>query len=131
MYDFLVVEVKTGNQSGKFTLAHGGLTKKLMNTVVILDINNNITPVATIPLVTDDDRPPFDEPWDYSYVLEVLMYLSSNSRSDIQFVVNQCSRFTHNPSRSHYEAVKMIFCYLVGTHGQSFTFDPNSDMKLY
>ena len=25
----------------------------------------------------------------------------------------------------------MIFCYLVGTQGKSFTFDPNSDMKLY
>ena len=63
VYDFLGVGVNTDKQSGKFTLTQGVLTKKVINTVVMLDSNKNITPEATIPLGTEDDVPPFDEPW--------------------------------------------------------------------
>ena len=62
MYAFLVVEVKTGDKSGKFTLIQIGLTKKVLKTVIILDGDNNTTPAAIFPLVTDSDGPPFDEP---------------------------------------------------------------------
>ena len=59
------------------------------------------------------------------------MYLSSKSRPNIQFIVHQCDRFTHNPRKSHAVAVNRICHYLVGTQGKGLTFDPNSDMKLY
>ena len=52
----------------------------------------------------------------------MLVYISRNSRPAIQLEVHQCSRLTHNPSKSHDEAVKMICRYL--------NFDPNIDMKL-
>ena len=58
------------------------------------------------------------------------MYLSSNSRLNIQFAVNQCTIFTHNTRRCHDEAVNRIYHYLVGTQGQGLTFDPNSDMEM-
>ena len=62
MYDFLGVEVKTDEQSGKFTLTQVGFTKKVLNTVKMLDSNKKITPSATISLVTYVDGPPFYEP---------------------------------------------------------------------
>ena len=55
MYYFLVVEDNTDNQSVNVTLTQGGLSKKVLNTVVMLDSNNNITPSETMTLVTDDD----------------------------------------------------------------------------
>ena len=58
------------------------------------------------------------------------MYLSSNSRSDIQFSVPRCASFTHNPRKIHSGSVKRICRYLVRTQGQVLTFDHNSDMKL-
>ena len=60
VYDFLGFEVKTDKKSGELTLTQGGLTKKVLKTVEMLDSNNNITPTATISLVTDTDGPPFD-----------------------------------------------------------------------
>ena len=48
---------------GKVTLTQGGFTKKFLKTVGMLDINDNIHPAATIPLGTDYNGPPFDEPW--------------------------------------------------------------------
>ena len=96
----------------------------------MLDSNKNTTPEATMPLVTDYDGPSFDEPWKYAYVVLMMMYLSSNSRPDIQFVVYQCSRFTHNPRKIHAEVLKSIFWYLVGTQRQVLTFDPNCGMDM-
>ena len=126
----MVVEVNTAKYSGKVTLTQVVLTKKVLNTAVILDINNNITPAATIILVTDADGPPFGEPWEYAYVVWILIYLSRNSRPDIHFEVHQCSRFIHSPRISHSEAVNIICLYLVITQGQGLTFNPNSEMKL-
>ena len=71
-----------------------------------------------MPLVTDADGPPFDEPWEYAYVVVMLISLSRNSRSEIQFEVHQCYRFTHNPRRSHSEALKRICRYLYEHKGK-------------
>ena len=60
VYYFLGVEVKTDKKSGELTLTQGGLTKKVLKTVGMLDSYNNITPTATMSLGTDNDGPPFD-----------------------------------------------------------------------
>ena len=67
----------------------------------------------------------------YASVVGMLICLSRNSRSDIQFAVHQCARLNHNPRSIHADSVKSICRFLVGTQGQVLAFDPNSDMKLY
>ena len=59
------------------------------------------------------------------------MYLFRTSRSAIQFLVHQCSRFNKNPRKCHPESVKRDLLYLFGTQVQGLTFDTNSDMKMY
>ena len=54
----------------------------------------------------------------------MLMYLSKNSRPDIAYDVNQCSRFIHNPKSSHVIGVKNILRYLRGTQ------DKGMDLNL-
>ena len=44
VYDFFGVGVDTDNKSSKVTLAHGGLKKKVLKTVGMLDSNKEITP---------------------------------------------------------------------------------------
>ena len=61
VYDFLGVEVNTDKQSGKVALTQWGLTKKVLNTVGILDSNKKITPATTIPLATYADGHIFDD----------------------------------------------------------------------
>ena len=115
VHAFLCVEVKTDINSGKVTLTQGGLTKKLMNTLGMLDGNNNITLSSINSLVKDAGAPPFDEPWYFDFFIGVLMYLYRNFRPDIQFTVHQCVRFTHNPSKSRSDAVNRILLNLVVT----------------
>ena len=63
VYDLWLVEVNTDKQTGELALIQGGLTKKVLKTVVMLYINNNITPATTMTLGKDADGPPLDEPW--------------------------------------------------------------------
>jgi hypothetical protein len=44
-----------------------------------------------------------------------LLYLSTATRPDICHVVSMVSRFNQNPGRQHWEAVKRIVKYLIGT----------------
>ena len=46
VYDLWLVEVNTDKQTGELALIQGGLTKKVLKTVVMLYINNNITPAT-------------------------------------------------------------------------------------
>ena len=63
----------------------------------------------------------------------MMSYLATNSRPDIAFAVNQCCRFSNDPSRSHEKAVKRIGRYLKGTpdHGMVFKPDSNLGLDLY
>jgi hypothetical protein len=58
-----------------------------------------------------------DEP--YKEAVGSLMYTSIISRPDISFAVGDVTRYSKNPRRSHWMAIKRIFRYLKGTitHG--------------
>lgn len=49
-----------------------------------------------------------------------LMWAAQGTRPDIAFAVSILSRFSSNPGPAHWEAVKRVFRYLIGT----------ADMKL-
>ena len=94
--NFLGVEFNTDKKSGKVTLTQGGLTKKVLKRVGMLDSNKKTTPAEKIPLGINADGSPLYESWEYACVVGMLVYLSKNYRPDIQFEVHQCARFTHN-----------------------------------
>jgi len=50
----------------------------------------------------------------YQTAIGCLIYVC-NTRSNIQFVVSQVSRFMHSPRSKHWQAIKRIFRYLSGT----------------
>ena len=120
-YAFLGVDFKPNNKGG-YTMTQEGLIKKVLKTMRMQDCNRKATPAGTAPLGTDEDGKPYDEEWNYASVVGMLLYLSSNSRSDIQFAVHQCARFTHSPKQSHADAIKRICRYLQGTHNKGLEF---------
>ena len=108
VYDFLGVEVKTDNKSDKVTLTQGRFTKKFLKTPRMLESNKKITPSEKIPLGIDAYGPSFGKPWEYDYVVLMLIYLSSNSKTDTHFAVHYYAMFTHNPRSIHAEAGNRI-----------------------
>ncbi len=128
-YAFLGVDVKP-NGKGGYLMTQAGLIKKVLKTTKLEGCNRKATPANVAPLGTNEDGKPYQEEWNYASVVGMLLYLSSNSRPDIQFAVHQCARFTHNPKQSHADAIKWICRYLQATQDKGLEFTPTSDMAL-
>eukprot|EP00957_Ditylum_brightwellii_P075044 5702615-Ditylum_brightwellii.AAC.1 len=54
-----------------------------------------------------------------------MMYLASNSRSEITFVLHQCVRFTHGTKHLHKKAILQICRYLKETKSEGLIIKPN------
>ena len=60
----------------------------------------------------------------------MMSYLATNSRCDIAFAVNQCTRYSINPTVKHATAMKRIGKYLKKTRLKGMTMKPNQDLTL-
>ena len=92
-----------------------GLIKKILATTGLEEYNPNQAPSAQAGLAADTNGPPSKEPWSYSSVVGMLLYLATNTQPYISFAVSQVARFNSAPKQSHAAAVKMIVQYLKGT----------------
>jgi hypothetical protein len=108
-------------------LTQTGLIDKVIAFTGMDDASPRDTPAATAPLGSDKGGELFSEDWSYPAAVGMLLYISSNTRPDIQFAVHQVCRFSHNPKHSHGQAVKRIIRYLVETRTKGIQFTP--DMK--
>lgn len=113
MFAFLGIDVK--RTDGKVELTQHGLIEKFLKYTGLDDSKALPTPAAANPLGSDKDGDPYTEGWNYASAVGMLLYISSNTRPDIQFAVHQCARFTHSPKQSHAQAIKRIGRYLRGT----------------
>ena len=62
----------------------------------------------------------------YREAIGALMYLCIATRPDIAYAVTLLARFSNSPGRTHWEAVKQIFRYLVGTKHMALTYGMTS-----
>jgi len=71
---------------------------------------------------------------DYQRLVGGLMYLSSFTRPDISYTVNQCAKFMVNPGPAHVNDAKRILRYLAGTRHLGLTYrrsqDPGSANRI-
>ena len=72
------------------------------------DNNTCITPAVLTLLCADKEGESFKEECDYATIDGTLMFLSTNSRPEIAYNVNQCPRFTHCQINSHATSIKHI-----------------------
>ncbi len=128
-YAFLGVDVKPSKDGG-YIMTQEGLIAKILKAVGMEECNTKATPAGMTPLGSDENGEPFNETWEYPVVVGMLLYLSGNSRPEIQFAVHQCARFTHNPRKSHANAIKRICRYLAGTKHRGLEFRPTKHLEL-
>ena len=75
----------------------------------------NTTPCLHLGLGSDPDGNLMNKSWGYASIVGMLLYLSTNTRSEITFAVCQVARFTNAPRQSYATAVKSIIRYLKGS----------------
>ena len=114
IFAFLGVELHR-KDSGEVELRQRGSMDKILLTCGMKDCNTKSTPCNQTPLGTNPDGDPVTGKFEYASAVGMLMYLSSNSRPDIQYAVHQCARFTHFPKKTHEGATLQICRYLQGT----------------
>jgi len=129
VFSYLGVQV-THDKAGTVTFKQQGLIKKVLKYCGMEDCNKKWTPSSTTPLSTDPNGKRFDATWDYATAIGMLLYLSSNSRPDIQYAVHQCARFTHSPKMSHQQAILRICRYLKATDDKGLSFRPTNELTL-
>lgn len=61
----------------------------------------------------------------YRRIVGGLQYLTL-TRLDLSFAVNKVCQFLHNPSNTHWSAVKRILRYIRGTIGHGLMFQPST-----
>ena len=127
--DFLGVRIER-RENNSFKLSQPGLIDKVLKASDMESSNSTITPSLTTPLGKDTEGEPYHESWEYPQIIGMLMFLSTNSRPDIAFAVNQCARFTHCPKASHALAVKRILRYLKGTKDKGMILTPFDDLRV-
>ena len=128
VFGFLGIEIQ--NKDGTIEWTQKGLINKVINYLGMSNASGKDTPAAVEPLGTDKDGDPFKEEWSYPAAIGMLLYLSSNTRPDLQFAVHQAARFTHNPKHSHAQAVKRIVRYLIQTRERGTIFKPDLSQGL-
>jgi histone deacetylase 1/2 len=128
--EFLGIKFEEDTEAGAITLTQKGLIKKVIAAAGLEHCNPNHTPAAASALGIDPDGEPYQESWNYSSIVGMLLYLATNTRPDISFAVSQVARFNHNPKQSHARAVKMILRYLHGTSEMGMIVKPTGKLEL-
>ena len=127
--DFLGIRIEKSDAK-KFTLTQTGLITKVLKEVDMESCNSAKTPSSPVPLGKDEEGEPFNEKWDYATVVGMLMYITTNSRPDITYAVNQCARFAHCPKQSHAAGIKRILRYLRGTRTKGMHIFPTGKYNV-
>ena len=126
MYELLGIDIKKLDYGG-FQFFQTELIRKALEATGMENCNGFTTPTKVLALLgiyaNDYEAKRY---WNnsYAYVIGMMLYLTSNTRPDISFAVNQCAWFTHNSKASHDTAVTRICCYLQGNKDNGLVFNP-------
>ena len=132
---FLGVQVeRTTDKNGNVNtikMSQPGLSETIIKTLGLVRDQSKChdTPATSPPIHAFANEPDVkDPPWNYRSVIGMLMYLSRNTRPDLEYAVHQCARFQLHPKSQHYAAVKRIGRYLLNTTDKGIIFKPKLDL---
>jgi hypothetical protein len=101
--DFLVIRIEK-QKGNSFLLTQTGLIEKVIKVGGMEDCNKVAALAETYPVGSDLDGLTFNETWEYASRVGMLMYLASNTRSDIAYKVHHAARYSHGTKNSHASA---------------------------
>ncbi|XP_019098255.1 PREDICTED: uncharacterized protein LOC109131584 [Camelina sativa] len=88
------------------------------------------TPMVSSQVLTLSSGVPLSDGTQYRATVGSLQYLLL-TRPDIAFAVNRLSQFMHKPTTVHWEAVKRVLRYLVGTEKKGIFFSASTPTTLH
>ena len=70
----------------------------------------------------EDDLSKYKPPYEYASVLGSVMYIANMTRPDLVTAVNKLSRFTTNPSHTHFKALTRLIAFTYQTRGRKLRY---------
>ncbi|XP_043714742.1 uncharacterized mitochondrial protein AtMg00810-like [Telopea speciosissima] len=101
----------------------------LLHRTKMLDCKSVSTPAATSTTLSQYGGEPMTDPTQYRSVVGALQY-DTLTRPDIQNAVNRVCQYMHNPSTTHWMAVKRILRYLKSTISHGIKIHRNAKIEL-
>eukprot|EP00957_Ditylum_brightwellii_P088456 6737061-Ditylum_brightwellii.AAC.1 len=118
---------------GAYKLTQEGLIDKILKTTRMENCNPAVTPTSgPKPLGPDpySKDVQLQDRWSYALVVGMMMYLASNIKPKITFVVHQCARFSHGTKHLHEKAILQICKYLKETQSEGLIIKLNMKEML-
>lgn len=128
----LGMRITRDHTSGKIWIDQSIYIEKILRKFNMASCKPISTPMNSGQKLTessDEEKCSGDTP--YREAVGSLLYLSLISRPDISFPVNAVSKFSKDPRKTHWNAVKRIFRYLKGTKNLKFSKNGNTDLQSY
>eukprot|EP00957_Ditylum_brightwellii_P029652 2240945-Ditylum_brightwellii.AAC.1 len=104
---FLGIDL-VSQDNGSIEVKQMVLIERIIKMVGLQTASSQQTLAEVKELPSDKFGPGPQENWLQSSIIEMLIYLASNSSPDIAMAVHQCASYTHKPCRMHEVAVKRI-----------------------
>ena len=113
---FLGMKVEQSKENGSIWIGQPAYTENLLKRLGMQDSKPSHTPVEVSSKLqpANNQAEPVNQT-KYQSAIGGLMYLVVSTRPDIAFAVNNLARFSSNPQKEHWTALKRILRYLKGT----------------
>jgi hypothetical protein len=126
----LGVKLERDCQNRTISLSQPAYITSILHTYRMQDCNPSRTPMSEKKRLSSTMSPVSTEEKDdmkavpYHEALGKLLYLSIATRPDILYAVGVLCRFSENPGREHWSAIKWVIRYLKGTRDFKLTYGP-------
>ena len=128
----LGVEIQRDRSKRLLTLSQRQYTEDILDRAGMADCNPVTTPLDPNIKLNTDMCPQTAEEFEwmrdkpYIHLLGAIAYLAVATRPDIAYAVGVLARFSRNPGKDHWNALKRVLRYLKGTVDFKLTYSPDS-----
>ncbi|KAA0055836.1 ty1-copia retrotransposon protein [Cucumis melo var. makuwa] len=110
----VILGVKIRKNKTSLSLCQSHYVEKILKKFDSFDVSPVRTPFDASKHLKKNKGDSVSQP-EYANIIGSVMYLMNYTRPDIAYAVSRLSRYTHNPNRYHWDALRHLLRYLKGT----------------
>ncbi|KAL0537256.1 hypothetical protein IC582_026232 [Cucumis melo] len=110
----VILGVKIRKNKTNMSLCQSHYVEKILKKFDSFDVSPVRTPFNAIKHLKKNKGDNVSQ-LEYAKIIGSVMYLMNYTRPDIAYAVSRLSRYTHNPDRYHWDALRHLLRYLKGT----------------
>ncbi|KAL4032876.1 hypothetical protein IC575_005959 [Cucumis melo] len=118
----VILGVKIRKNKTSLSLCQSHYVEKILKKFDSIDVSPVRTPFDASKHLKKNKGDSVSQP-EYAKIIGSMMYLMNYTRLDIAYVVSRLSKYTHNPDRYHWDALRHLLRYLKGTIGYCLHFN--------